>query len=61
MWMLFVIVLFVLFGGFLSLYELDFIDFVLCCNIKELGVLLFENGYYFGFEKEGCDLFICVV
>jgi oligopeptide transport system permease protein len=61
MWTLFAIVLFALFGGFLSPHEPDFIDFALRRNIKELGVPSFENGHYFGLEKEGRDLFTRVV
>jgi oligopeptide transport system permease protein len=61
MWPLFAIVLFALFGGFLSPHEPDFIDFALRRNIKELGVPSFENGHYFGLEKEGRDLFTRVV
>ena len=61
MWTLFAIVLFALFGGFLSPHEPDFIDFALRRNIKELGVPSFEKGHYFGLEKEGRDLFTRVV
>ena len=61
MWMLIAIVLFAMFGGFLSPHEPDFIDFALRRNIKELGVPSFENGHYFGLEKEGRDLFTRVV
>ncbi len=55
------LVLFVLFGGFLTKYERDTVDFTLMGANAYKGVPSFETGHYFGTDSSGRDLFARVV
>jgi len=55
------ILAFSLFGGFFAAWELGYTDWSFTGSKAREGVPSFENGHYFGTDKEGRDLFARVV
>ncbi|MGZ9811353.1 ABC transporter permease subunit [Pseudoroseicyclus sp. H15] len=54
---LFLILLFALFGQYLNEHNPTFIDFSLGGNLREIGKPSIENGHYFGLDQDKRDLY----
>lgn len=55
------VLLFSIFGGFLSAYDIETIDWNVLGSVSKVGQPSIENGHYFGYDESARDLYSRVV